>query len=100
MEDLLAALRARRDELQLTHTTIDAIAGWPDGYCGKLMSPIPVKNLGWQSLGLALGSLGIALIVVEDEEQIKRVSNRWIPRERPPPASRKEQRPRLASSRK
>jgi hypothetical protein len=98
MEELLAALRARRDELQLTHTTIDAIAGWPDGYCGKLMCVPPVKNLGWQSLELALGSLGIALIVVEDVEQAAKVRSRWIPRERPPIQRTKQ--PRLPSSRK
>jgi hypothetical protein len=83
MEELLAALRARRDELQRTNATIDGIAGWPDFYAAKLFCEPPIKNLGWQSLGLALGSLGIALIPVLDEEQIKRVESRWIKRERP-----------------
>jgi hypothetical protein len=83
MEELLAALRARRDELQLTHERIDDIAGWASGYCGKLMAPEPIKNLGWLSFGLALDSLGVALVMIENPDQIKRVENRWIPRERP-----------------
>lgn len=83
MPELIAALRARRDELQITHETIDSIAGWPAGYAGKLLAPEPIKNLGWMSLGLALDTLGIALMVVPDEEQIKRVEKRWTKRERP-----------------
>jgi hypothetical protein len=83
MPDLLAALRARRDELELTHERIDDIAGFPSGYCGKLMAAQPIKNLGWLSFGLALDALGVALVMVENPDQIKRVENRWIPRERP-----------------
>ena len=102
MPDLLEALRARRDELELTHERLDTLAGWPDGYSGKLLAPNPIKNLGWQSLGLALGSLGIALVVVEDEEQIKRVQNRWIKRERPHngAAARKEPQPQQPQHRR
>ncbi|THD56754.1 MAG: hypothetical protein E8A46_02610 [Bradyrhizobium sp.] len=100
MAELLAALRARRDELHLTHETIDAIAGWPAGYAGKLLAPEPIKNLGWSSLGLALNTFGIALVVVEDEEQKRRVEKRWTPRERPqrPPASAKSPNSGLSAS--
>jgi len=83
MSDLLAALRSRRDELQLTNATIDAIAGWPDFYAAKLFSPEPIRNLGWQSFGLALDSMGVALILIENPEQVRLVSRRWVRRERP-----------------
>lgn len=83
MPELVAALRARRDELQITHETIDSIAEWPAGYAGKLLAPTPIKNLGWLSLGLALNTLGIKLVVVEDPEQRKLVEGRWKRRERP-----------------
>jgi hypothetical protein len=83
LPDVLAAMRARRDELGITFETLDAIAGWPCRYGSKLFSPEPVKNLGWQSLGLGLGALGTMLIMIEDEEQIRRVQDRWIRRERP-----------------
>ena len=83
MPDLLAALRARRDELELTHERIDDIAGFPSGYAGKLLAPEPIKNLGWLSFGLALDSMGVALILVENPDQVRLVQKRWIPRERP-----------------
>ena|SRR6476660_6287572 len=40
-------------------------------------------NLGWLSLGLALDSMGVALILVENPDQARLVSRRWIKRERP-----------------
>jgi hypothetical protein len=83
MPELVAAHRARRDELQITHETIDAIAGWAPGYAGKILAPDPIKNLGWMSLGSLLGTFGTMLLMVEDEEQIKRVQSRWTRRERP-----------------
>jgi hypothetical protein len=83
MPELVAALRARRDELQLTHEVIDDIAGWPAGYAGKLLAPEPIKNLGWSSLGDALDTLAIKLVVVENEEQRRLVESRWKRRERP-----------------
>ena len=83
MEELLAALRARRDQLQLTHERLDDLSGLPSGYIGKLLAPVPIKNLGWLSFGLVLDSMGCALVLVEDPEQVQRVKSRWIPRERP-----------------
>ena len=49
------------------------------------MAPEPIKNLGRLSFGLALDALGVALVMVENPDQIRRVQNRWIPRERPNP---------------
>jgi hypothetical protein len=98
MEELLAALRARRDELQLTHERIDDISGLPSGYFGKLMTQPPIKNLGWLSFGLCLDALGVALVMVENIEQRKLVEKRWVRRLRPriaAPAARKEPQPRL-----
>jgi hypothetical protein len=83
MEELLAALRARRDQLELTHECIDAVAGWASGYAGKLLAPSPAKNMGWMSLGICLGSLGVGLLLVENPEQVRLVQRRWIKRERP-----------------
>lgn len=83
MLEMVIAFRIARDQRQLTHETIDDLAGWPAGYCGKLMAPEPIKNLGWSSLGLGLGALGKKLLMVDDPEQITRVEKRWTPRERP-----------------
>jgi hypothetical protein len=83
MADFLTALRITRDERQLTHETIDEITGLPSGYCGKLLAPEPIKNLGWLSFGLVLNAFGKMLLLVDDPEQIRRIEHRWTQRERP-----------------
>jgi len=37
-DDLVAAIRARRDELQVTHMTIDDVSGIQPGYASKLLA--------------------------------------------------------------
>ncbi len=84
--ELVEVIRRRRDELGITHATIDAITGWADGYCSKLMCDPPMKNFGEMSLGLVLGALalGIARVeIVEDPAQAERVRGRWVKRKRP-----------------
>lgn len=83
MPGLVDALRKRRDELNISHETIDSIAGLQAGYCSKLLAPRPIKNLGPMSLEAMLGALGLAIVVVEDEDAKGRVCGRWIKRKRP-----------------
>lgn len=85
MPDMVASFRVCRDERQLTHETIDDIAGFQSGYCSKLLAPEPIRNLGWLSFGDFLGAVGKMLLLVDDHEQIERVKDRWTPRERPNP---------------
>ncbi|WP_426608644.1 hypothetical protein [Bradyrhizobium sp. McL0616] len=85
-EELLALLRSRRDELEITHEVIDRIAGWADGYASKVLSPQPIKALGEKGLALVLDALalGIARIeFVEDPELAARMRPRWTKRRRP-----------------
>lgn len=83
MEELVDALRHRRDELNISHETIDQIAGYQSGYTSKLLAPRPIKNLGPMSFGSLLGALGIAVMVVPDPAACARVSKHWQPRKRP-----------------
>lgn len=83
MPELIQALRTRAQELQLTHQTIDEVAGLQSGYTSKLLAPKPIKNLGPMSFESILGALGVAVVVVEDPEQIERISKQWTKRERP-----------------
>jgi hypothetical protein len=102
MPEVVEALRVWRDERGITHEVFDHIAGWSSGYAGKLMCDPPIKNLGWSSLGDALGVLAIKLVVVEDPEQRKLVESRWKRRERPrnaPPAQQEASRHADRSSR-
>jgi hypothetical protein len=81
--ELLDAIRARRDELNISHETIDNIAGFQAGYTSKLLCTPPMKNPGPMSLGALLGALGMALMPVPDPEMIAKVEDRWEPRKRP-----------------
>jgi len=83
MDELVAALRARRDELQVTFLTLDKVSGVQTGYSAKLLGPGRVKKLGAMSLGCLLGALGLRLIVEVDPEQFARVQSRLVKRQRP-----------------
>ncbi len=82
-DDLIAALRARKDRLRLTDATMDALAGWQSGYTGKLFGPSQVKKLGGLSFELALATLGVRLELVEDPETVAMMERRWEQRARP-----------------
>jgi Cobalamin synthesis protein cobW C-terminal domain len=79
-DELINVLIARRDELRVSHETIDAIAGWADGMTSKALGPARRKTIGMQSLWLALPALGLRLEVVEDEDATRRMARRWVPR--------------------
>jgi hypothetical protein len=82
MAGLVEAIRRRKDELNISNETIDAIAGFQSGYAGKVLAPKPIRHVGYMSLGLILGALGVGLQVVEDEEVRGRVEGRWTRRKR------------------
>src|SRR4051812_1815741 len=83
MPELVQALRTRRDELNISHETIDAIAGLQSGYTSKLLAPKPIKNLGPMSFGSLLGALGLAVVVVPDPQAEAKVEKHWVKRKRP-----------------
>jgi hypothetical protein len=83
-EELLKLLRERKEQLDISHLSIDAIIGWADGYSAKTLIPIPKKNLSAQTLQLVLDALalGIAgLVVVEDPTQAAAMRSRWQQRD-------------------
>lgn len=82
-DGLIAALRARADELDMTRHEIDIQSGLPAGYTGKLFGAAQVKKLGRLSLGCVLGALGCQLLLIEDTRQTDRIVGRRQPRERP-----------------
>jgi len=83
-DDLIAALRARADELRVTRLGLDrAMRTLPDGYASKLLSEIPIRTLGRVSLGPVLGALGMALVAVEDLTALKKIEHHLERRIRP-----------------
>jgi hypothetical protein len=86
-DDLLAVLRERQAELNVSCGTIEAIAGIADGYTSKVLSLTPTKNLGPIALGAILGALGLGIVrivIEEDPQAAAAVSGRWVPRRRRP----------------
>jgi hypothetical protein len=90
-DELIAAIRARRDELEVTHETIGEVAGIASGHASKLLCDPPMKRMGIISLGAVLGALGLKLIVVEDEEALARVRRRLVKRQYPRQAQRRRE---------
>jgi len=86
-EQLLDVVRARRDELDLSHETLDDLTGLQGGYVSKLLADPPVRGFGQMSLQALLDALGLRIafaVIMEDPEQADRVRARWKPRKRRP----------------
>jgi hypothetical protein len=74
-EALLAALRRRVHELQLTHEVVDHLAGFPLGYASKLLANPPTKRLGHFSLFCLLQTLGLDIVLVENPLALEALRN-------------------------
>ena len=78
--DLQKALRARAEELDISRATLDQLSGLDAGYCGKLLAPNPKRNIGFVSIGLLLGALGLKLLEVEDRKMMDLTRHRLVRR--------------------
>jgi hypothetical protein len=79
-DELIVCLRARADQLKISRAVIDEIAGLPDRYASKILSPGGAKRIGMRSLGNLLCALGLKLIAVDDPETLERCQGRRAPR--------------------
>ena len=68
--EFLAALRIRREQLQIGYETIEARADMPSGYASKLLAGH--RPMGALTLWLILGALGCRLRIEDDPEAIER----------------------------
>jgi hypothetical protein len=82
--DLQNALRQRAEKLDVSREVLDDLSGLQSGYCAKLLSQNPVRQIGRVSLGALLGALGVKLILAEDREQMEKIRPRLQKRERSP----------------
>jgi hypothetical protein len=93
-EELRALICDRRDELDVSHETLDFISGLQPGYVSKLLAPDPIRNFGPESLRALLGALALKIVkieIAEDPEAAAKVSGRWTPKKhhrRPKPSRR------------
>jgi hypothetical protein len=82
-DDLLTVARARMTTLNMTFAVLDEVSGVAAGYSAKLLAGRTRRRFGNVSLSAVFGALGLALVVVEDVEQLARVYDRLTPRIRP-----------------
>ena len=82
-EQLLAVLRRRVEELELSHENLDGLVGWSPGYSGKLLSNPPTKRLGHFCLFLLLDALALDVLLIESPERLERLKHRHVQRRRP-----------------
>jgi hypothetical protein len=94
--DLVAAVRARHDALNVSHLCLDGLIGLCGGYFSKLVAPDPPKKkLGAASLFDVLEGLGLRVVLFEDDEALARIASRLTcraPRYSEPRAPRKKRR--------
>jgi len=70
--ELRQALHMRADALNITRSSIDHVSGLQGGYNGKCLGKRSVRSaIGRTTFGPLLSSLGLKLLVVEDEAAFK-----------------------------
>jgi hypothetical protein len=82
--ELIELVRARIAALGITHEGLDHVSGLQSGYTGKLLARPPIKRLGPISWDLLFGGLGLAILVVEDPEQMARIAPQLVKRQAAP----------------
>ena len=78
--EMLDAIRARVNELQLSGEGLDAYAGIPRGYYSKIARAKPIRRLGMTSFAPILNGLGLKCQFIEDPDGTARLKNRLPPR--------------------
>ena len=64
-DELIAAIRQRVDELQISHAVLEELAGLAGGHFGKIVGASRVKTFGPLSLFLILEALAVNLVLEE-----------------------------------
>lgn len=73
--DLLDALRARKNELNLSHERLEDICGFTKGHIDKVWRG--EKRMGWMFIPTILNALGLKIILTIDEPQVRLLQARW-----------------------
>ena len=79
-DEMLAAVRARVNELQINGERFDEYAGLPRGYLSKLIGVRPVRRISHTSMQPVLAGLGLKGQFVEDPQGTARLKSRVVPR--------------------
>jgi hypothetical protein len=75
--ELIEALRARKEALGLSNAWIEHVIQLSDGHCDKILGPARERGLSQLTIDGLLAALAIKLIVVEDEAAAARMRPMW-----------------------
>jgi hypothetical protein len=75
-EDVRKVIRERKEQLQLSNELLESYSGLCAGRLSKILPSNPTKKIGWATLPLLLGGVGLRLLVIEDPEATRRILNR------------------------
>jgi hypothetical protein len=78
--ELLAAIRRRIEELELSHETVEYLAGLQSGYLSKVIADPPPKRTSPFTQFLILQALGLRVKLEEDPQLIEKIRQRWSKR--------------------
>jgi hypothetical protein len=73
---LVEALKRRASELKISYADLDAIAGLPAGFAGKVFGPSQTKKFGALSLFSTLPALGLRFTLAVDPDALRRYAQR------------------------
>jgi hypothetical protein len=77
---LLAAIRRRIEELDVSHETVEHLAGLQSGYLSKVIADPPPKRMSPFTQFLILQALGLRVKLEEDQQLIEKLRSRWSKR--------------------
>ena len=80
---LLAAIRRRVEELELSYEVVEHLAGLQSGYLAKIIGNPPIKRASPFTSFLILQALGLRVKLEKDPELIEKLSKRWTKRKLP-----------------
>jgi hypothetical protein len=79
-QSLVDALRAAREKRNISFELMDKLGGVSDGYFSKVLAPRGSRKVTMQSLGWAMGALGVRTILVDDPVTLGMIQSRMKPR--------------------
>ena len=80
-DDLIAAFKARADEIGVSTSWLDYATGLPSGYVGKLFGPSRVKMIGLDSLWPIAEVLAVEITITPSLELAQKMASRWEKRD-------------------
>jgi hypothetical protein len=77
---MLVAIRRRIEELELSHETVEFLAGLQSGYLTKVIADPPPKRMSPFTQFLILQAFGLNVQLVENPQLIEKLKGRWTTR--------------------